>query len=152
MSSSDYIRKKKYDAMHNVFTSKYSSNQTAQLTINTVRDTIITDDYGEVLDPTWFEVQMNPQPLCDISDAIIVSDTCTVPIMSEPPKMTIYPAIKTKPEPNFMGGDFPKELEIYYGDGPLIYGQHKFVSCKVCGYGDYPIPCTSTTNICKNCS
>lgn len=152
MSSSDYIRKKKYDAMHNVFTSKDSGNQTAQLTINTIRDTIVTDDYGEVLDPNWFEVYMNPQPLCDISSAIIVSEICTTPIMDEPPKMTIYPAVKTKPEPNFMGGDFPKELQIYYGDGPLIYGQHLYVSCKVCGEGVFPFPCTSFSTTCKNCS
>jgi hypothetical protein len=151
MSSSDYIRKKRYDAMHNVFTSKDSSNLTAQLTINTIRDTITTDDYGEVLDPQWFEVQMNPQPLCDISGAIIASCIETIPYMIEPPKMTIYPAVKTKPEPNFMGGDFPKELQIYYGDGPLIYGQHLFVSCKVCGADIFPVPCMSTPNTCKNC-
>ena len=151
MSSSDYIRKKRYDAMHNVFTSKDSSNQTAQLTINTVRDTIVTDDYGEVLDPVWFDVTMNPQPLCDISSAIIASCIETTPLMSEPPKMTIYPAVKLKPEPNFMGGDFPGELLIYYGDGPLIYGQHQFVSCKVCGEGMFPVPCVSTPNTCKNC-
>ena len=152
MSSSDYIRKKRYDAMHNVFTSKDSSNQTAQLTINTIRDTITTDDYGEVLDPIWFDVQMNPQPLCDISGALIASCTETTPLLYEPPKMTIYPAVKTKPEPNFMGGDFPSDYVIYYGEGPLIYGQHQYVSCKVCGFGFPNGPCQSVSNICKNCS
>ena len=153
MSASDYIKKKRYDAMHNVFTSKDSSNFTSQVMINAIRDTITTDDYGEVLDPVWFDVQMNPQPLCDISGAIIASEIETTPIMDEPPKRTVYPAIKLKPEPNFLGGAFPNDFHIYYGVGPFIPGQHLYISCKACG-NDYqsPIPCTSQTFTCKNCS
>jgi hypothetical protein len=136
MSASDYIKKKKFQSMGNKFTSKDSGNIIAQSMINTIRNTVKRDSYGDVFLPTWFDIPISNQEMTDISNSSIASLTITAPLVTEPPLQSNTSAVKIKDahnQPNPCGGDFPPQEFIYDGHGQFIPGVHAFVSCQACG-------------------
>ena len=104
-SSSDYITRKKNQQLKNVFVSKESGNYIQKLKINALLSACNTDDEGVLIPATWSNVPM----MNDCSNATIVDETHTTPLMTTIPEMTIEPTIKNRYIPNFCGSSFPPE-------------------------------------------
>lgn len=130
MSASDYISKKKYDSMRNEFTTKNASSETMKRKINVIRNIEHVDENGDKVPATWFKVPVLNRN--DISNASIVSDIVTTPLMTKPPEMTIEPALKIRKNPPLCGSCFPTR-RIYTGQGEFVPGMYDYIDCNQCG-------------------
>ena len=125
-SSSDYTALKHYQEKKNIFYSRDSGNKTQVLKINTVLLACNTDEYGNILPSTWFNIQINPEytdcrksTIEDLTNmtpdqykpATIVDLTNTTPLMINPPEMSTE-QYKSEIKPCSSYNEFRQNLKL----------------------------------------
>jgi hypothetical protein len=105
-SSSDFINRKRNQALQNTFQEKSSSNLTKITNIKTIMNTCSVDENGYIEIPTWYNVPLSTTyPNCinadfgDRNKQIVY----TTPRMYVIPKQTNGPSWNIRYEPNFCG-------------------------------------------------
>lgn len=115
-SSSDFISRKRNQALQNTFQEKSSSNLTKITNIKTIMNTCSVDENGYIEIPTWYNVPLSTTyPNCinadfgDRNKQIVY----TTPRMFVIPKQTNGPSWNIRYEPNFCGFPVNKTEHSY---------------------------------------